>query len=1261
MAAISQTGRGAARAHRRWLGIILNVRRQAACPPPKRLRPREKSVDPNVFETANAGFAQVMYEEFLRNPESVGAEWRSLFESGVVGERPASANGGQGGRDGRDGQGGQGSQDTPAAPVAPAVPTALTVPIKGPAARLVQNMNESLTVPTATTFRELAVGALEARRKELNAALQAAGRVDKVSFTHLIAYAIVQATRQHPVMGHTLAMRDGQPFRVTPDGINLGLAVDVTRKDGSRGLVVPVIRHAEAMDFGTFHDAYETLVEKARSNKLMPDDFVGATMSLTNPGGLGTVASVPRLMAGQGSIIAVGAIGYPPEFAPVAPEKIRELGLGKVMTVTSTYDHRVIQGAESGQFLGTLDGLLQGKDNFYEGVAGSLALPTVPTVPTAPTAPAAPAAPAVPSASLAAVAAAMALIKAFRTHGHLAARLDPLGSEPQGEPALDPASLGLTPEVMQSIPASVLRTGVPGATLADALPHLQAAYCGTIAYEIEHIASHEQRMWLRERIESGAFRKPLAEAERLALLDRLTAVDAFERFLHKAYLGQKRFSIEGLDLLVPMLDIAINLAADAGAQEVIIGMAHRGRLNVLAHTIQRPYETIFAEFEGGKKALGTDDEGETGTGDVKYHHGAEGAFPTEGGKAVTVVLAPNPSHLEFVAPVVAGRARARQSQLRARKVHLDPRTAVPVAIHGDAAFAGQGVVAETFNLGALPGYTVGGTLHIITNNQVGFTTDIRDARSTRHASDLAKGYDVPIVHVNADDPEACLSAIRLCMAYREKFGEDALVDLVGYRRHGHNEGDEPAYTQPLMYARIKDLPPVRERYAAVLVEAGVLTAEAAAERAEAAYNRLVEIQQAFKAQAGSQHVPAEPAVRRVTPSAAVDTAVPADQLNALNDQLLTWPEGFTVHPKLARQLERRRAAMGPEGGIDWGHAEALAFASLLAEGIPIRLTGQDAERGTFSHRHLVLHDVVNGNAHAPVEHIPGALAAFEMYNSPLSELAAIGFEYGFSVSAPEALVVWEAQFGDFVNGAQVILDQFLAAGLSKWGQTTRLTLLLPHGYEGQGPEHSSARLERFLQLAAENNLRIANCTTPAQYFHLLRRQARSDRLRPLIVMTPKSLLRLPAAASRLDDLANGTFHPVLDDPWAMARAGEVERVVLCSGKVYYDLVAEAEKLPAGRPAIVRVEQLYNFPEGGLREVLARYASSTEVVWAQEEPRNMGAWTWLEPRLRGMLPEQSKLSYAGRPERASPAEGYPGAHAVEQARIVAEALGATSGE
>ena len=1221
-------------------------------------------MEPNVFETANAGFAQAMYEEFLKNPDSVGEDWRALFESGVVGERPAAGNG----RPAASVPAGAPAPAPDRGDAAPAATAPKTGPeavaLKGPALRLALNMNESLSVPTATSFRELPVARLEAERKALNAALQAAGRPEKVSFTHLIAWAIVEATRVHPDMGNSIVVRDDAPHRLTPDGIHLGLAVDVSRKDGTRGLVVPVIKHAEDMDFAAFLARYEQLVEKARTSKLMPDDFAGATMSLTNPGGLGTVFSVPRLMAGQGTIIAVGAIGYPPEFASVPAERIRELGISKVMAMSSTYDHRVIQGAESGQFLGAIDALLQGKDDFYTKARQSLGLePASSSAPAALAVPAASAAPAVPAVSTANlaeakhIAAAMALVKAYRTHGHLAAHLDPLGSEPVGDPALDAASLGLTPETMGRIPASVLRVKVPGETLLEILPHLQAAYCGTIAYQIEHIASHEQRVWLRDQIESGAFRKPLSPDEKVALLDRLIEVESFERFLHKAYLGQKRFSIEGLDTLVPMLDLAINDAASHGAAEVVIGMAHRGRLNVLAHTVQRPYETIFAEFEGGKKALGTDDEGETGTGDVKYHHGAEGAYPTASGKAVTVTLLPNPSHLEFVGSVVMGRARARQTQRRGKAIHLDWNAALPVIIHGDAAFAGQGVVAESFNLGNLAGYDVGGTLHFITNNQVGFTTDVEEGRSTRYASDLAKGFDVPIVHVNGDDAEACLAAVRLCVAYRQQFGGDALIDQVGYRRHGHNEGDEPAYTQPVMYARIKDLPTVRQKYAAELVTAGVLTEADAEARYDAAYQRLSDLQQSFKAQAGSQHAPTSTTERRINPSAQVDTVVSAEALTALNEALVSWPDGFEPNAKLARQLERRRAAFGPDGGIDWAHAEALAFASLLTEGVPLRLTGQDTERGTFSQRHLMLHDARTGQHYAPIQNLPGALAPMELHNSPLSELACVGFEYGYSVAAPEALVLWEAQFGDFVNAAQVIIDQFMAAGLSKWGQTSRLTLLLPHGYEGQGPEHSSARLERFLQLAAENNLRVANCTTPAQYFHLLRRQARRDRLRPLVVMTPKSLLRLPAAASHLADLSDAGFQPVIDDASAAQRADAVSRVVLCSGKVYYDLLAAAEKLEAP-PAIVRVEQLYTFPAEDLKAVLDRYPAAKELVWTQEEPRNMGAWRYAEPHLRHQLREGQTLSYLGRPDRASPAEGYPAAHAAEQARIVGEALGAT---
>jgi 2-oxoglutarate decarboxylase len=1209
-------------------------------------------VDPNVFETANAGFAQAMYEEFLKDPTTVGPDWRRLFESGVVGERPPA---------GRNG----GRADAPTA-VETEATAARTVPagaspIKGPAAKLVANMNESLTVPTATTFRVLAVDVLEERRRRLNQGLQASGRSGKISFTHLIAYGLVQATKQHPVMGHTLATRDGTHYRVVPEGIALGLAVDVQRKDGSRGLVVPVIKRADTMDFAAFHAAYEVLVDKARTNRLLPDDFVGATMSLTNPGGLGTVASVPRLMAGQGSIIAVGAIGYPTEFSGVAEERLREFGISKVMTISSTYDHRVIQGAESGAFLGTVDRLVQGEDGFYDLIEENLQLSaeSYRLVKATPATKREEAAGPVAPEMLYHVAAAMALVKAFRMHGHLAAHLDPLGTPPIGDPALDPGPLGLTPEVMVAIPSKVLRIAVPGRTLAESLPYLQATYCGTMAYEIEHISTHEERVWLREKIESGAYRQPLGAAEQRRLLKRLTDVETLERFLHKAYLGQKRFSIEGVDMLVPMLDLTIEWAADSGARDVVVGMAHRGRLNVLAHTVGRSYETIFAEFEGGRHVEAGQLTPEGGTGDVKYHHGAEGAYLTAKGKAITVTLCPNPSHLEFVDPVVDGRARARQTQRRGRVAHHDPSAALPVTIHGDAAFAGQGVVAETLNLGALKGYRTGGTLHIITNNQVGFTTNMEDARSTRYASDLAKGFDIPIVHVNADDPEACLSAVRLAMAYRDKFHQDILIDLVGYRRHGHNEGDEPAYTQPRMYERIRNLATVRDQYARALVGQGVVT-EADAERQSAdAYQRLVDIQQGFKASV-NKGTTAEHQVKVSSAGQEVDTALAPDFLVALNEQLLTWPEGFTVHAKLRRQLERRRAALGPEGGIDWAHAEALALASLLTEGVPVRLTGQDTERGTFSQRHLTLHDAKTGEAITPMQRLPGALAPMELHNSPLSELATLGFEYGYSAAAPEALVLWEAQFGDFINGAQVIVDQFLASGLSKWGLTTRLTLLLPHGYEGQGPEHSSARLERFLQLAAEGNIRVANPTTASQYFHLLRRQARRTRQRPLVVMTPKSLLRLPQATSRLDDLATGRWHPVIDDAAESGRAGEISRVVLCSGKIYYELMAEADKAGGQRPAIIRLEQLYSFPWPEARAVLGRYGKMRQLVWVQEEPRNMGAWSYVEPKLAELAPAGAEVVYLGRPERASPAEGYPAAHVAEQNRIITSAIGSSPG-
>jgi multifunctional 2-oxoglutarate metabolism enzyme len=1156
--------------------------------------------------------------------------------------------------------------------------------LKGGGAALARYMEQSRSIPTATSFRTLTVTVLDARRRELK------GAGMRVSYTHLIAWAIARATQDTGVMADHYAEIDGKPHRVRDGRVNLGLAVDVEKKDGSRTLMVPVIADAGGMRFDEFVAAYDALVEKARTNTLTADDLQGANITLTNPGGIGTVASVPRLMVGQGTIVATGSIAYPVGMGAIG----EMIGAEKVMTMTSTYDHRIIQGAESGRYLARIEEYLQGEHAFYEEAFAALGVELGP-VPSPPAPAAAAAAAATETASqaaagtqagvpseelLEAVQAASTLVTRFRSHGHLAARLDPLGSEPEGEPGLDPESVGLTPAITAQIPAKILHMYVPGATLADALGHLRETYCGTIAYEIEHIASHRQRVWLREHIESGAFRAPLRKEEQQTLLRRLIEVDALERFMHKAYLGQHQFSIEGLDMTVPMLDELIQLSAAHGGREVVIGMAHRGRLNVLAHNLGRPYDTIFAEFEGAStlEAVTTIPQG--GTGDVKYHHGTQGTYRLPGGGAIMVNLESNPSHLEYVSAVVEGATRAAQTTRHGPHAHQDTNAAVPIAIHGDASFPAQGVVAETLNLQALDGYKVGGTVHLIMNNQVGFTTDPDDARSTQWASDLAKGFDVPIIHVNADDVPACMSAVRLAFAFRQEFGHDVLIDLIGYRRFGHNESDEPAYTQPEMYAKIKGKKRVAELWAERLTADGVVSKEEVDKLGQSVWDNLTLLHQRLKAkikaaaEQGGEEGTGEYQLDR-SPSPDVETAVPAERLRSLGEQMLRTPDGFTVHPKLVKQLERRREALNdqpaanapgegeassssvsshPHPAIDWAHAEALAFASLLTEGTPIRLTGQDTERGTFSQRHMVLHDAKTGQTVCPIQNLPEALAPLELHNSPLSELACMGFEYGYSQEAPETLVLWEAQFGDFVNSAQVIVDQFIVSGLAKWGQTSRLTLLLPHGYEGSGPEHSSARLERFLSLAAEGSIRVASPTTPAQYFHLLRRQARIAKQRPLIVMTPKSLLRLAQATSSVADMAENTrFQPVLAEPGV--KDAQVTRLVLCTGKIYYDLVGHPDRPKHDGLAVGRVELLYPFPEGQILALMGRYPKLEEVVWVQEEPRNMGPRAHMFPRLMQIMPDGMGFGYIGRPERASPGEGYPAAHIAEQSRIVTTAI------
>jgi len=882
------------------------------------------------------------------------------------------------------------------------------------------------------------------------------------------------------------------------------------------------------------------------------------------------------------------------------------------------------------------------------------------------------AATAAPAADVAAILAAANYADAIRTHGHKAATIAPIGNPtPVADaPALRAATYNMSEEALTQLPASIVGgpIGLAAASAREAVAQLREVYCGTIGYEFAHVQESERRDWLREAAETGRFREPLSDDAKRTLLDRLTAVESFERFLHTTYLGAKRFSIEGTDSLVPVLDEIVIDATEAGAQEIVIGMAHRGRLNVLTHVLGKPYEAIFEEFGHYGHRLGASASESTDigwTGDVKYHLGLRRAKDSAYGVMVDVpvIMSPNPSHLEYVNPVVEGMTRASQEQRDGSgpPIH-NPEAALAILLHGDAAFPGQGIVAETLNLSQLRGYATGGTVHIIVNNLIGYTTLPEDSRSTLYSSDLAKGFEVPVIHVNADDPEACLGAARLAIAYRNRFRSDVLIDLVGYRRWGHNEGDDPAITQPKMYVEISARPTVRALWAQQLEAAGVIPAGEGERLMNAALDRLQEIKAvAEKGESGHTPTGQNGYNQGNIPGQPVETGVAEAMVKRFNDQLHSFPDEFTLNPKLARQLQRRRGALEREGGIDWAHAESLAFASIISEGTPIRLSGQDAERGTFAQRHLVLHDPETGKTHTALQAMSDA-ATFAVYNSPLSEMAVLGFEYGYSIYAPETLVLWEAQFGDFANSAQVIIDQFIAAAEAKWRQSSALVLLLPHGYEGQGPEHSSARLERFLQLCAGRNLRVANCTTSAQYYHLLRRQAATltSDPRPLVVMTPKSLLRHPQAGSSLDDLVDGRFEPVLDDHAARERADAVTRVVLCSGKVYVDVVAHEAYKDADSVAVVRVEELHPFPIDELQAILEGYPNLNDVIWLQEEPKNMGAWLYIAPRIRELLDSiqpdgDIPLSYAGRPERASPAEGSSDDHTEEQSRIVSAAI------
>jgi len=1119
----------------------------------------------------------------------------------------------------------------------PLLPGDIAQPMRGGVLRLVENMEQSLWVPTATSVRTIPVRTLEENRQIVNKNRDK--QSGKVTVAHLVSWAILRALDSFPRLNDAYAELEAGPHRIHRDSVRLGIAVDVKRSDGAHTLLVPNIKDANHLAFGAFMRAFDELVVRTRTGKVGPDDFMGTTVSYTNPGTVGTTTSAPRLMPGQGLIVATGSLDYPAEYRSMPPRTLALLGISKVMTVTSTYDHRIVQGAESGLFLGRIEDLLRGEDGFYERIFDELKVPHRPVRWEIDTTPALAGGAAATEEMVAKQAQVLQLIRAFRVRGHLVANLDPLSSKREPHSELDPATYGLT---LWDLDREFFVDGLGGKereTLRETLEVLRETYCGTVAAEYMHIADPERKRWLQERMESTRNRAPFAPGARLKLLERLIETESFERFLHARYLGHKRFSLEGCEALIPMLCRLLSDAARQGVAEAVVGMPHRGRLNVLHNVVRKPLAQIFSEFEESR-----DPDSTQGSGDVKYHLGARGVHHAGSGEPITVTVAPNASHLEFVDPVVEGMVRARQDALGD-----DERVRVlPILLHGDAAFAGQGVVAETLNLGLLPGYRTGGTIHVVVNNQIGFTTPPEAARSSTYCTDVARMVQAPILHVNADDPEACLHVVAMAFEYRQRFHRDVVIDLVGYRRWGHNEGDEPSYTQPLLYAEIQSHPAVAESYGERLVRETVATREAVG-------TTWTSVREGMQ-QAGEAGFVAAVSRRSPTPPPTVDQQAMWGRLRAVLDALARAPEGFTVHPKLAALLKRRAELAEGRGAVDWATAEALAFGTLLLEGIPVRLSGQDSGRGTFSQRHAVLYDVRTGRAHVPLNAAASGSARFEVWDSSLSEASVLGFELGYTVAEHHALVIWEAQFGDFVNAAQVIVDQFLVASEAKWGQPTALTLFLPHGHEGQGPEHSSSRVERFLILCAEDNLRVAWPSSPASFFHLLRRQAREPVEKPLIVLTPKSLLRHPRCLSPLAELASGHFEAVIDD--ATQTGGHVRRVVLTAGKLYYDLLARREERQIGDVALVRLEELTPFPGPGIASVLARYPDEIDLVWAQEEPMNMGAWRFVRERfLDGDVPgfETHPPRYIGRRPSAAPAPGTQKAHRLEQEVILREAL------
>jgi len=1181
----------------------------------------------------NAGYVQDLYERWRQDPASVEETWSEIFAAAEQEAPVAEA---------------MAEPTRTAAPQAAAPPASRTpgagVPategdlewLKGVAGRIVTNMEASLSIPTATSVRVISAKILTENRALLNEHLTIRA-YNKASYTHILAFALVRAIAENLRVQASYVEVDGKPHRFTPHNVNLGLAIDVPGPDGHM-LVVPSLKAVEKLNFKDFYGVYDDVVRRGRDGKLTQEDFKGTTLTLTNPGGFGTSMSVPRLMNGQGLIIATGSIGVPPEMAGLAPEALASLAVGPVMTLTSTYDHRVVQGAESGLLLKRVDDLLQGADGFYDEIFAAYRVPW------------SPARQGLdlhlsrdPEETQVLV---WRMINAYRSRGHQIADLDPLGYHPDYYESLDPASYGLT---IWDLDRTFHSGGIgekPRTTLREILFALRRAYCRRWTVEYMHITDRDRKWWMRSRVEETEHHFEFSREDRKRILALLSRAENFERFLHTRYVGNKRFSLEGGDTMIAALAEILEGAVGHGVEKVVIGMAHRGRLNVLVNIMGKSYRDVFREFEAVPLPLS-----EEGSGDVKYHLGQKGKFVTRSGKTIDVVLSANPSHLEAVDPVVCGMTRALQDTIGDK----DRKKIMAVLIHGDAAFSGQGVVTETFQMSELRGYGNGGTVHLVINNQIGFTASPGDLHSTHFCTDLAKGVEAPILHANGDFPEAVLRSARVAVDYTQKFGGDSVIDMVCYRRWGHNEGDEPAYTQPLLYNQIAKMRTVRENYTRLSIRRGTLTEAEAQQISEAVDEELRVALEEQKAEPSRELSKGEvldltldhPGDYAETESP--ETGCSAERLVELIDKLNAMPEGFVVHPNLLRQLRRRESMVRGEKDLDWGCAEALAFGTLLQDGVPLRLSGQDSGRGTFSHRHAVIHDQVTDQEHIPLQALTDGKTFFEVWNSLLSEEAVLGFEYGYALSRPEAIAIWEAQFGDFANGAQVMLDQFIASGESKWKQTASLIMLLPHGFDGQGPEHSSARPERYLGLCSAGNMTVCDCTTAAQFFHLLRRHGQSKVRRPLIVFTPKSLLRDKRAASPISDLTQGRFQElILDDK---VEPSAVRRVLLCSGKVYNDLDAHRDEQGLTDTAILRLEQMYPFPRKAMREALALYGDAP-ITWVQETPRNMGAWSFILQRFYDM---DVPIRYAGRPENSSPATGSHRRHQAEQAHLVAVAF------